>query len=517
MTELSTHCMYNPTTFPAPTSYCNHKNNNSNNNNSSSSRKGQNSTDVPIADYSKIRDPLPQPPSGLSWKRNDDTREWTLVNDHDLDDHNDLGLTDENNNKNDRNNTNENPVSYAGESVLVPAPIPMKHRTDSCCSNTSSITEGSTSNNYGFIHTTPMTTSKTTTMTTAVEDSLPINYYNNEYILPPHPKTNTSINNDNTNTNCGSSRRSSHSTLGSSDDVFSYTTMTTSDCYSINNNNSSNSSLKGNEYTKVEHIILPKDTLQGLCIQYKVSATRLRQVNQFSGSSLVLAPKRLLIPIKNRYIFGSSHDGASSSHCSNNSGSSHGSSGGIKFQNTTTQEYKIHKVLSECNDLGMKEIQAYLELYDWDVNDTIDAAKADNEWEKSSIEECKSPIDPPSTSYYQIDNADYNINLRLTQKREIFRDNHNSKRSNATTAAAAVNLLELKAIKDASERWEELSHTNSYKSCIDNSEKLPVDVVGLSMNIQNQGKSMTVCAEDYYKAPPIDYGIEMKEMKSLVS
>ena len=82
-------------------------------------------------------------------------------------------------------------------------------------------------------------------------------------------------------------------------------------------------------------------------------------MNQFSGSSLLLASKRLLIPIKKRYILGSSHDGAGgSSHCSNNSSGSSGSSSGVKFQNTGTQEYKIHKVLSECDDLGMKEIQA---------------------------------------------------------------------------------------------------------------------------------------------------------------
>ncbi len=99
------------------------------------------------------------------------------------------------------------------------------------------------------------------------------------------------------------------------------------DCISIY------SSLKGNEYTFVEHIILPKDTLEGLCLKYKTSATRLRQVNRFSGSSLVLAPKRLIIPIKN-------------------------TNKEIKLQDTTTMEYKIHKVLSECSSVGIKEIQA---------------------------------------------------------------------------------------------------------------------------------------------------------------
>lgn len=47
----------------------------------------------------------------------------------------------------------------------------------------------------------------------------------------------------------------------------------------------------------VEHKVLPTDTLQGLCLAYKISATRLRMENNFSGNSLQLAPKTLRIPI----------------------------------------------------------------------------------------------------------------------------------------------------------------------------------------------------------------------------
>mmetsp|Transcript_1159 Transcript_1159/g.1886 ORF Transcript_1159/g.1886 Transcript_1159/m.1886 type:complete len:205 (-) Transcript_1159:659-1273(-) len=43
----------------------------------------------------------------------------------------------------------------------------------------------------------------------------------------------------------------------------------------------------------VEHIVVPSDTLQGVCLAYKISATRLRQVNGFSGSGLNLAPKKI--------------------------------------------------------------------------------------------------------------------------------------------------------------------------------------------------------------------------------
>jgi hypothetical protein len=40
----------------------------------------------------------------------------------------------------------------------------------------------------------------------------------------------------------------------------------------------------------VEHLVLPIDTLASICIQCKVTATQLQQVNCFSGSNLSLAP-----------------------------------------------------------------------------------------------------------------------------------------------------------------------------------------------------------------------------------
>jgi len=47
----------------------------------------------------------------------------------------------------------------------------------------------------------------------------------------------------------------------------------------------------------IEHKVLPTDTLQGLCLAYKISAVKLRMANKFSGNSLILAPKTLKIPI----------------------------------------------------------------------------------------------------------------------------------------------------------------------------------------------------------------------------
>ncbi len=113
----------------------------------------------------------------------------------------------------------------------------------------------------------------------------------------------------------------------------------------------------------------------------------------------------------------------------------------------------------------------YLELHDWDVHKSINAAKSDIEWEKSqsdSLEESKSPIEPPSTSYYRyINSNNINVNVRVEQKENQRDDHHQSSDINA------CNLLELKEVKDAAERWEELSCPNSYHSCIDNSMPWP--------------------------------------------
>ena len=51
----------------------------------------------------------------------------------------------------------------------------------------------------------------------------------------------------------------------------------------------------------IEHIVLPTDTLQGICLAYKVSAMRLKKENSFTGNSLQFAPKKLLIPVNTNY------------------------------------------------------------------------------------------------------------------------------------------------------------------------------------------------------------------------
>ena len=133
--------------------------------------------------------------------------------------------------------------------------------------------------------------------------------------------------------------------------------ITTLECYENGSNSSvpfkiqrtnSSSTLDSNENSLgpsgkgvlgvdyLEHVILPTDTLQGICLAYKISSTRLKQANHFSGSSLLLAPKKLVIPISKQAL----------------------RSGFIRVQDTDAKEYKLYSFLAEYSDLSMTEARA---------------------------------------------------------------------------------------------------------------------------------------------------------------
>jgi hypothetical protein len=86
----------------------------------------------------------------------------------------------------------------------------------------------------------------------------------------------------------------------------------------------------------VEHVILPTDTFQGICLAYKISATRLRQVNHFSGSNLSNAPKKLIIPLTKKAL----------------------RSGFIRVQDKESHEYKLHALIAEVPGLKAKDARA---------------------------------------------------------------------------------------------------------------------------------------------------------------
>eukprot|EP00804_Cyclotella_cryptica_P008985 CCRYP_003091-RA/>CCRYP_003091-RA protein AED:0.01 eAED:0.01 QI:159/1/1/1/0.33/0.25/4/1831/474 len=111
----------------------------------------------------------------------------------------------------------------------------------------------------------------------------------------------------------------------------------------------------GEEY--MEHVVLPTDTLQGLCLAYKISATRLRMVNGFSGNFLQMAPKKLRIPtnVKTAGMM-------------------------IRTQDKSSKEYKLYALMAELPSMELVEAKAYLDLSNWDLEEALRSAREDDGW-----------------------------------------------------------------------------------------------------------------------------------------
>jgi LysM repeat protein len=114
----------------------------------------------------------------------------------------------------------------------------------------------------------------------------------------------------------------------------------------------------------VEHIVLPTDTLQGICIAYKVSVANLRRANHFTGQ-LHSAPRKLLIPLSKQAL----------------------RTGFIRVQDTDTKEYKLSFFQAEYPDINSTEAKAYLEFADWDPKEAVQSVKEDREWQKEDVSE----------------------------------------------------------------------------------------------------------------------------------
>jgi len=120
------------------------------------------------------------------------------------------------------------------------------------------------------------------------------------------------------------------------------------------------------EVSYVEHLVLPTDTFEGICLNYKISPIKLRQVNKFSGSNLVLAPKKLKIPIDGKNIIE------------------------IKIQDQNSPTFKMHTLIHEFPKLSQSEAKAYLEIADWDVDAARKDIKDDFDWELKHLDSTKS-------------------------------------------------------------------------------------------------------------------------------
>lgn len=109
----------------------------------------------------------------------------------------------------------------------------------------------------------------------------------------------------------------------------------------------------------IEHVVLPTDTLQGICLAYKISATRLRMENGFSGNCLQMAPKKLKIPTNIKtYTKGMM----------------------IRTQDRTSKEFKLYALVAEVPSMELVEAKAYLDLSNWDLEEALRSAREDDGW-----------------------------------------------------------------------------------------------------------------------------------------
>eukprot|EP00578_Thalassiosira_sp_NH16_P003507 CAMPEP_0181131450 /NCGR_PEP_ID=MMETSP1071-20121207/30431_1 /TAXON_ID=35127 /ORGANISM="Thalassiosira sp., Strain NH16" /LENGTH=265 /DNA_ID=CAMNT_0023217643 /DNA_START=90 /DNA_END=887 /DNA_ORIENTATION=- len=113
------------------------------------------------------------------------------------------------------------------------------------------------------------------------------------------------------------------------------------------------------------HEVLPTDTFQGICLRYRVTPTELRRANRMTtGTSLRLAPEKLVIPANNRNI-------------------------NLNAQGNLNREEKIAALLTRVsrearNKLSYAEARAYLEIADWDVSQAVEDVDEDFGWSLSA-------------------------------------------------------------------------------------------------------------------------------------
>ncbi len=126
------------------------------------------------------------------------------------------------------------------------------------------------------------------------------------------------------------------------------------------------------------HVVQSTDTFQGICLKYGITPLALRQVNKFSGSNLILAPKALVIPLSRKDYQ------AKLLQQNEDNGSNELESKINHFL------LSFHRKQASTALVGRKEAIAYLDMNDWNLEMAIKDAKEDFGWELGEGE--KSPI-----------------------------------------------------------------------------------------------------------------------------
>jgi len=102
----------------------------------------------------------------------------------------------------------------------------------------------------------------------------------------------------------------------------------------------------------IEHIVLPTDTLQGICLRYRVSTTTLRRHNVFSGSNIKFL-KKMIIPLDH--------------------------SQPVLLQQHNSRDIILQSFRNETNE-GAAEAKLYLDDHDWDLAKALEAWRKDDAW-----------------------------------------------------------------------------------------------------------------------------------------
>lgn len=111
----------------------------------------------------------------------------------------------------------------------------------------------------------------------------------------------------------------------------------------------------------IEHVVMPEDTLQGICLRYKVKVNILRRINGFTGDHF-RTEKILRIPTEQL----------------------RNSPGAVFLPQTRTDDVLVQLFKGETG-LGSIEARLYLEDHEFDLEKAKAAWKADEEWEDAEL------------------------------------------------------------------------------------------------------------------------------------
>lgn len=108
----------------------------------------------------------------------------------------------------------------------------------------------------------------------------------------------------------------------------------------------------------IEHYVMPSDTIQGICLKYKVSAVDLRRVNMFSGNNIKFF-KTLKIPI----------------------------AAGAQFQLQEDDPEIMVRRFCDMTKESPIEARLYLEEHGWNLSKAFSEWEKDENWHLTAVQQ----------------------------------------------------------------------------------------------------------------------------------